>query len=198
LRTKNGAFLLPLFRRGLGGGFYIINMLTREELTNIIRSFEPEVEFPEGKQLLEVIVPAEKLFTLAEKLKSDSKTAFNYLITMTAVDFLTQMTVVYHLESTEFRHLIVLKSVLSDRENSAINSLTALYPTAEYFEREVLPFAPDAWMDREKDKIGYEIPFTKFFYEYKPLRDLKEIMLDIEALEEQTEELLEEIKEVAE
>jgi len=68
----------------------------------------------------------------------------------------------------------------------------------DYFEREVLPFAPDAWMDREKDKIGYEIPFTKFFYEYKPLRDLKEIMLDIEALEEQTEELLEEIKEVAE
>lgn len=67
-----------------------------------------------------------------------------------------------------------------------------------YFEREVLPFAPDAWMDREKDKIGYEIPFTKFFYEYKPLRDFKEIMNDIEALEEQTEELLQEIKEVAE
>ena len=68
----------------------------------------------------------------------------------------------------------------------------------EYFEREVLPFAPDAWMDREKDKIGYEIPFTKFFYEYKPLRDLKLIMADIEALEEQTEDLLNEIKEVAE
>ena len=50
----------------------------------------------------------------------------------------------------------------------------------EYFEREVLPFAPDAWMDRVKDKIGYEIPFTKFFYEYKPLRDLSEIMKDIE------------------
>jgi len=66
----------------------------------------------------------------------------------------------------------------------------------EYFEREVLPFAPDAWMDREKDKIGYEIPFTKFFYEYKPLRDLKEIMKDIEALEEKTEDLLTEIKDV--
>lgn len=65
----------------------------------------------------------------------------------------------------------------------------------EYFEREVLPFAPDAWMDREKDKIGYEIPFTKFFYEYTPLRDLDEIMKDIEDLEEQTEDLLKEIKE---
>lgn len=68
----------------------------------------------------------------------------------------------------------------------------------DYFEREVLPFAPDAWMDREKDKIGYEIPFTKFFYEYKPLRDLSLIMRDIEALEQETEDLLDEIKEVDE
>jgi len=68
----------------------------------------------------------------------------------------------------------------------------------DYFEREVLPFAPDAWMDRDKDKIGYEIPFTKFFYEYKPLRDLKLIMADIEELEELTEDLLEEIKAVTE
>lgn len=67
----------------------------------------------------------------------------------------------------------------------------------QYFEAEVLPFAPDAWMDREKDKIGYEIPFTKYYYEYKPLRDLSLIMKDIEALEEQTEALLEEIKEEA-
>jgi len=64
----------------------------------------------------------------------------------------------------------------------------------DYFATEVLPFAPDAWMDREKDKIGYEIPFTKYFYEYKPLRDLDKIMADINALEEVTEDLLEEIK----
>ncbi len=112
-------------------------MLSRQELTDIIRIFEPDAEFPEGTQLLEVIVPAEKIFALAEKLKSDQKTAFNYLINETAVDFLTHMTVVYHLESTEFRHLIVLKSILSDRENPAIDSFTALYPTAEYFEREI-------------------------------------------------------------
>ncbi|MFY9150972.1 MAG: NADH-quinone oxidoreductase subunit C [Prolixibacteraceae bacterium] len=112
-------------------------MLTREELTDIIKGFTPDAEFPEGKQLLEVIVPAEKLFTLVEKLKSDKKTAFNYLITQTAVDFQTHMTVVYHLESTEFRHIIVLKSQLSDRENPAIDSVSALYPTAEFFEREI-------------------------------------------------------------
>lgn len=112
-------------------------MLNRQDLTDIIRTFEPETEFPEGTQLLEALVPADKLFALAEKLKSDDKTAFNYLINHTAVDFSTHMTVVYHLESTEYRHLIVLKSILSDRENPAIDSLTALYPAAEYFEREV-------------------------------------------------------------
>ena len=39
-----------------------------------------------------------------------------------------------------------------------------------YFAREVLPHVPDAWMDRGKDKVGYEISFTKYFYEYTPLR----------------------------
>lgn len=112
-------------------------MLDRQELTDIIRNFEPEAEFSEGTQLLEAIVPAEKLFALTEKLKTDKRTAFNYLISQTAVDFLTHMTVVCHLESTEFRHLVVLKSKLSDRENPAIDSITALYPTAEYFEREI-------------------------------------------------------------
>ena len=112
-------------------------MLNREELTDIIRGIEPDAQFSEGTQLLEVIVPAEKLFALVEKLKSEPKTTFNYLISLTAVDFLTHMTIVYHLDSTEFRHLIVLKTLLTDRESPKVDSLTSLYPTAEYFEREV-------------------------------------------------------------
>ncbi len=62
-----------------------------------------------------------------------------------------------------------------------------------YFEKEVKPHVPDAWMDRSKDKIGYEISFTKYFYKYKPLRPLDEIRADILKLEEETEGLLEEI-----
>lgn len=111
-------------------------MLNRQELTDIIKGFEPEAEFPEGTQLLEVVVPAAKLFALTEKLKSDKRTAFNYMIDHTAVDFTSHFTVVYHLESTDFRHLIVLKSLIADRENPQVDSLTALYPTIEYFERE--------------------------------------------------------------
>ena len=63
----------------------------------------------------------------------------------------------------------------------------------EYFEREVKPHVADAWMDRSKDKVGYEISFTKYFYEYKPLRALDEIKADIMALEGETEGLLKEI-----
>jgi type I restriction enzyme M protein len=64
-----------------------------------------------------------------------------------------------------------------------------------YFEREVKPHVPDAWMDRSKDKVGYEISFTKYFYEYQPLRSLAEIKADILKLESETEGLLGEILE---
>jgi len=63
----------------------------------------------------------------------------------------------------------------------------------EYFKREVLPHVPDAWMDRSKDKVGYEVNFTKEFYKYKPLRPLEEIRKDILALEKETEGLLGEV-----
>ena len=44
-----------------------------------------------------------------------------------------------------------------------------------YFKREVLPHAPDTWIDHEKTKIGYEIPFNRHFYVFKPPRPLAEI-----------------------
>jgi type I restriction enzyme M protein len=52
-----------------------------------------------------------------------------------------------------------------------------------YFEREVLPYAPDAWIDEEKTKVGYEIPFNRYFYTYEPPRALDTIGADIQALE---------------
>jgi len=63
----------------------------------------------------------------------------------------------------------------------------------EYFKREVLPHVPDAWMDRDKDKKGYEINFTRYFYKYEPLRSLKEIRADIVKLEQETRNSISEI-----
>jgi type I restriction enzyme M protein len=60
----------------------------------------------------------------------------------------------------------------------------------EYFEREVKPFIPDAWIDEDKTKIGYEIPFTRHFYEYTPMRPLEEIEKEIRTIEDEINELL--------
>lgn len=59
-----------------------------------------------------------------------------------------------------------------------------------FFEREVLPHASDSWIDREKTKIGYEISFARHFYKPKPPRPLAEIKAEIDALERQTQALL--------
>ena len=54
----------------------------------------------------------------------------------------------------------------------------------EYFEREVLPYAPDAWIDEKKTKVGYEIPMTRYFYEYQAPESSESILLRISKLEE--------------
>lgn len=63
----------------------------------------------------------------------------------------------------------------------------------EYFEREVLPFAPDAWIDEKKTKIGYEIPFTRYFYEYIPPKPAQELEIEIKEIEMELDGVLEEI-----
>ena len=61
-----------------------------------------------------------------------------------------------------------------------------------YFEREVRPYVPDAWMDREKDKVGYEISFNRHFHKYVPLRTLEEIDADLKTAEEEIARLMRE------
>ncbi|MBV9995470.1 MAG: SAM-dependent DNA methyltransferase [Caulobacteraceae bacterium] len=62
-----------------------------------------------------------------------------------------------------------------------------------FIRREVLPYAPDAWIEDDKTEIGYEISFTRYFYKPQPLRPLEAIRADILALERETEGLLAEI-----
>ena len=63
----------------------------------------------------------------------------------------------------------------------------------EFFKREVKPHLPNSWMDREKDKVGYEINFTKYFYQYKPLRSLEDITSDLLELEKESKGIFKEI-----
>lgn len=63
----------------------------------------------------------------------------------------------------------------------------------DYFEREVLPHVPDAWIDEEKTKIGYEIPLNRHFYKYVPPRPLGEIERDIKEIEKDIIRMLAEV-----
>ena len=63
----------------------------------------------------------------------------------------------------------------------------------EYFAREVLPHVPDAWMDRSKDKVGYEINFNRHFYRYTPPRPLEAIDADLKKTEDEILRLLNEV-----
>ncbi|EMF50889.1 MULTISPECIES: class I SAM-dependent DNA methyltransferase [Streptomyces] len=65
----------------------------------------------------------------------------------------------------------------------------------EYLKREVLPHVPDAWIDHTKTKVGYEIPFTRHFYVYKPPRPLAEIDAELKSLEAEIQALLGEVTE---
>jgi type I restriction enzyme M protein len=63
----------------------------------------------------------------------------------------------------------------------------------DYLKREVLPHVPDAWIDHTKTKVGYEIPFNRYFYKYESPRPLKEIESEIKAIEQEIMKMLSEV-----
>lgn len=87
-------------------------------------------------------------------------------------------------------------SSLRDSENVPFLREGKPQTIAEYMQREVLPHLPDAWVDESKTKIGYEINFTKYFYEFKPLRSLEDIRKEILALEMETVKAVQQILEI--
>ncbi|MGW5322544.1 type I restriction-modification system subunit M [Rhodococcus pyridinivorans] len=77
---------------------------------------------------------------------------------------------------------------LRDTENVPLSE-----EVEEYFTREVLPHVPDAWIDHDKTKTGYEIPFTRHFYRYTPPRPLEEIQKDLRGLVTEIQAMLAEV-----
>ena len=85
--------------------------------------------------------------------------------------------------------------LMPDKDKNDTENIPLKEDTADYMVREVLPYAPDAWIEPRKQKkgqmlelrdggvVGYEIPFTRFFYEYTPLRPSAEILAEIRELE---------------
>jgi type I restriction enzyme M protein len=78
------------------------------------------------------------------------------------------------------------KPDISKRDSERISLSESI---EDYYEREVKPHLPDSWMDRSKDKIGYEINFTKYFYKFTTLRSLEEISKDLKSLDDEIQQL---------
>ena len=77
-------------------------------------------------------------------------------------------------------------SRLRDTENVPLSQ-----DVKTYFQREVLPHAPDAWIDHDKTKVGYEIPFNRHFYVFEPPRPLEEIDADLKACTDRIKTMIE-------
>ncbi|MFH1159324.1 MAG: NADH-quinone oxidoreductase subunit C [bacterium] len=97
----------------------------------------PEAQQVENKQFPAFLIPPGKLKALATSLKEDKDLDFDYLFCLSGVDWGTELGVVYHLTSTYHNHTLELKVKTSDRETPEIETVSDLWKTADFFEREV-------------------------------------------------------------
>ncbi len=120
--------------------------MTNETLQQTILSWFPDPEFPqpqfteEGSQYLNVNIEPELLHEIMQLLRHNPETQFDYLFCLTGVDYGKELGVVYHLESTIHRHILVIKVQTSDRENPILDSVQDIWATANFHEREVYDF----------------------------------------------------------
>jgi NADH:ubiquinone oxidoreductase subunit C len=111
--------------------------MNKTELTEYVRSLAAGCEVKEGKQYTEVTIPANLLHGIALDLREDEKTSSDFLICITGIDYGQDFGVIYHLRSSRYGHTIVLRVRISDRENPQIDSVTDIWKSADFLEREV-------------------------------------------------------------
>ncbi|MFH4966855.1 NADH-quinone oxidoreductase subunit C [Gaetbulibacter sp. M240] len=115
--------------------------MKNEALQDLIGSWIPDLEFSEeASQFLNISVKPEQLHHLMTALKNNPETYFDYLFCLSGVDWEPELGVVYHLESTKYRHIVVVKVKTEDRENPIIDTVSDIWRTAEFHEREVFDF----------------------------------------------------------
>ena len=106
------------------------------QLAEFIKSLDPDLEIKEGKQYTEVNVAPAKLHSVSRQLREREESLFDFLFCLSGVDYGQDLGVVYHLRSTVFGHTIVLKVRTSDREHPLFDSVSDIWKTADFHERE--------------------------------------------------------------
>jgi len=110
--------------------------MTNDELILVLTEKFPDATIAKGNQYVEMTVTAESLHETAQLLKENETFSFDYLFCLTGVDYPENMGIIYHLESVKHRHVLVLKVRTADRVNPAIDTVSDVWITAKYHERE--------------------------------------------------------------
>ena len=146
--------------------------MTSEELKNKITELLPSATFEEGGEWITVNVEHGNWLSFALQLRHEPTLSFDYLFCLTCVDWKTHLTMVYHLDSTQYRHNIVVKIKL-DRSKPEVETVSAIWKTAEFHEREVyemfgvnflnhpdlrLLILPDGWEGKNPMRKDFEDP----------------------------------------
>ncbi len=153
--------------------------MTNEELKIKITELLPAATFEEGGDpiaigWLTINIEAADWLSFAQQLKKDTSVNFNYLFCLTCIDWKTHLTMVYHLSSTQYRHVIVIKIKL-DRSKPEVETVSHIWRTAEFHEREVyemfgvnflnhpdlrLLILPDGWEGKNPLRKDFEDPIN--------------------------------------
>ena len=146
--------------------------MTNEALKNHLSGSFPAASFEEGGEWVNMNVEATSLLPVMEQLKNDPTLSFNYLFCLTCIDWKTHLTMVYHLSSTTHRHNLVIKVKL-DRAQPEVGTVSGIWRTAEFHEREVYEFfgvqflhhpdlrlliLPDGWEGKNPLRKDFEDP----------------------------------------
>jgi NADH-quinone oxidoreductase subunit C len=149
--------------------------MTNEEIKSTVTALLPTATFedptlPTG--WLTIHIESKDILYIMQSLHDDANSFFDYLFCLTCIDWKTHLTMVYHLSSTRHRHNIVIKIKL-DRNNPEIESLSHIWKTAEFHEREVyemfgvkflnhpdlrLLILPDGWEGKNPLRKDFEDP----------------------------------------
>jgi NADH:ubiquinone oxidoreductase subunit C len=110
--------------------------MNNEELKIKLTELTPSSVFEEGTEWVTINIESSTWKTIVQQLRSSENLNFDYMFCLTCVDWKTHLTMVYHLTSTIHRHTLVVKSKL-DRNNPEIETVSDIWRTAEFHEREV-------------------------------------------------------------
>lgn len=111
--------------------------MSREELKAALTALLPEATFDETGEFLQVFVPNENFVQFMSSIRSNADFDMDYLFCLTCIDWKDHFMMVYHLLSKTHRHEFVVKSKITDRNNPQIETVSHIWQTANFHEREV-------------------------------------------------------------